>query len=123
MECREAGNASRARSLRRGECNCGAVAFEPTADPSGVFVCHCSICRRFTGSNGVAVVVVANDAFRWLRGEEHIATWKKPDGDWQAWFCRMCRSAPPKRTGMVEVLPARNGFRDGDQNRALKLTK
>ncbi len=81
--------------MASGECNCGAVAFEIAGDLSGVFVCHCSICRRATGSNGIAVVVVDNDAFRWIRGEEHIATWKKPDADWQMWFCRTCGSPVP----------------------------
>ena len=39
-----------------GACNCGAVQFEIDAALSGVFVCHCSICRRSTGSNGIATV-------------------------------------------------------------------
>ncbi len=78
-----------------GRCNCGAVEFEISADLSGVFVCHCSICRRSTGSNGIAVVVIDNNAFRWIRGEEQIATWKKPNADWQTWFCRECGSPLP----------------------------
>jgi hypothetical protein len=81
--------------MAQGECNCGAVAFEVSADLSGVFVCHCSICRRFTGSNGIAVVVIDNHAFRWIRGQEQIATWKKPHADWQAWFCQVCGSPVP----------------------------
>ncbi len=81
--------------MARGECNCGAVAFEISADLSGIFVCHCSICRRSTGSNGVAVVVIDNDAFRWIRGEEQITTWKKPGADWQTRFCRGCGSSLP----------------------------
>ena len=40
--------------MATGECNCGAVQFEIDAQLSGVFVCHCSICRRSTGSNGIA---------------------------------------------------------------------
>ena len=79
----------------RGECNCGAVAFEVDAELTDVFVCHCSICRRFTGSNGIAVVLAENEAFRWLRGEEGIATWHKPGADWQARFCRRCGSVVP----------------------------
>lgn len=79
----------------RGHCNCGAVAFEIDASLSEVFVCHCSICRRYTGANGIAVVVVDNGAFRWLRGQDQIAMWKKSDADWQAWFCRVCGSALP----------------------------
>lgn len=81
--------------MATGECNCGAVRFETDGELSGVFVCHCSICRRATGSNGIAVVLVANDQFRWVQGEEQVATWKKPDSDWQIWFCRICGSPVP----------------------------
>jgi hypothetical protein len=78
-----------------GECNCGAVAFAVDAEVAGVYVCHCSICRRSTGSNGIAVVVVDNRAFHWLRGEDRIASWKRPGGDWQTWFCETCGSRVP----------------------------
>ena len=81
--------------MARGECNCGAVQFEIAGDVAGVYVCHCSICRRSTGSNGIAVVVVPNDQLRWVRGQEHIATWRKPDADWQTWFCGICGSRVP----------------------------
>ena len=63
----------------KGECNCGAVRFEIGADPFGVFVCHCSICRRHTGTNGNAVLVLSNGEFRWISGEEKISTWKSRD--------------------------------------------
>ncbi|MDJ0917943.1 MAG: GFA family protein [Woeseiaceae bacterium] len=76
-------------------CNCGAVAFEIDAQLSGVYVCHCSICRRSTGSSGIAVVIVDNDAFRWTRGEDKIATWRKQGTDWQTWFCSVCGSRLP----------------------------
>ncbi|MDH3906377.1 MAG: hypothetical protein OEV16_12075 [Gammaproteobacteria bacterium] len=46
--------------MANGACNRGAVALEIGRDLSGVIVCHCSICRRATGSNGIAVVVVDN---------------------------------------------------------------
>ena len=78
-----------------GECNCGAIGFEISAELSDVFVCHCSICRRATGSNGIAVVVVDNADFRWVRGEENVTSWKMPDADWQIWFCRSCGSPVP----------------------------
>lgn len=81
--------------MLKGECNCGSVAFEIDADLSDVFICHCSICRRSTGSNGIAVVVTDNSAFRWTRGTEQIATWEKPDAEWQTWFCRTCGSSLP----------------------------
>lgn len=81
--------------MAAGECNCGAVAFEIDAALTDVYVCHCSICRKFTGSNGIAVVVIDNGVFRWLRGEDQITSWKKPGADWHSWFCRVCGSAVP----------------------------
>jgi hypothetical protein len=81
--------------MARGQCNCGAVAFEIDAELSDVFMCHCSICRRATGSSAIAVVLVENKAFRWLQGEDQVATWKKPGADWQCWFCRVCGSPLP----------------------------
>jgi hypothetical protein len=81
--------------MATGECNCGAVRFEIDADLAGVFVCHCSICRRSTGSNGIAVVVFPKDRFRWLRGQELISTWSKPGTHWQTWFCSVCGSPVP----------------------------
>ena len=83
--------------MAKGQCNCGAVAFEITSELPGVIVCHCSICRRATGSNGIAVMVVDNTAFRWLRGEDQVTSWKKPDADWEMWFCRTCGSPVPGR--------------------------
>ena len=81
--------------MPEGHCNCGAVAFAVEADARDIYVCHCSICRRWTGNNGVAVLVVPKQSFRWTRGEENVARWKKPDADWGSWFCKTCGSALP----------------------------
>lgn len=78
-----------------GECNCGEVAFEITSRVKDVYICHCSVCRRSTGSNGIAVVVVNESNFHWLRGENYIRTWSKPGQDWQNSFCQICGSTLP----------------------------
>jgi len=80
-----------------GHCNCGSVRFEVHGTPAGVFVCHCSICRRATGANGMAVVVVCNESFKWIQGKENIAQWAKPNSEWETWFCRICGSRLPGR--------------------------
>jgi hypothetical protein len=78
-----------------GHCNCGSVGFEFDGDPAGVFVCHCSICRRSTGANGIAVVLVPKGAFRWTRGEDQAVKWSKPNSHWDTWFCKTCGSRLP----------------------------
>lgn len=76
-------------------CNCGAVAFELTTEPDYIYVCHCSICRRYTGAANIPVILVPRSDFHWLRGEDQIQRWRKPDADWEAHFCRTCGSPLP----------------------------
>ncbi len=79
----------------KGACNCGQVAFEIDAEVKDIYMCHCSICRRASGVQGMAVMVVPKTQFRWLQGQAQISTWKKPGHDWQTWFCSTCGSTLP----------------------------
>lgn len=81
--------------MATGECHCGAVAYRIDAELTDVFICHCSLCRRSTGSGGIAVVVVDKNAFAWTRGEDEVRTWVKPGHDWATSFCRHCGSTLP----------------------------
>jgi hypothetical protein len=105
--------------MAQGHCNCGAVSFEISTPISQVFVCHCSICRRYTGANGIAVIIVGNDAFRWLRGEDQIAMWKKPNAEWESWFCRTCGSALPGRNDPARMFVPAGLISEGGE--ALKV--
>jgi hypothetical protein len=81
----------------QGHCNCGTVTFEISGSLGGIYICHCSICRRATGTNGIAVVVVPNENFNWTQGEDHVAQWTKPGTNWETWFCKQCGSRVPGR--------------------------
>ena len=99
--------------MLKGHCNCGEVRFEVDARPAGIYMCHCSICRRSTGTNGIAVLVVPNAAFRWLAGESNVVEWTKPGTRWETWFCRTCGSRVPGRNDPERMfVPA--GLLDGD---------
>jgi hypothetical protein len=81
--------------MATGECNCAAVSFKISSKISDVYICHCSICRRSTGSGGIAVLLIENSAFSWIGGQELIKTWHKPGHDWQTSFCTNCGSSLP----------------------------
>ena len=102
--------------MLKGECNCQAIAFEIDADVSDVYVCHCSICRKATGNNGMAVLVVSNDVFRWVRGNELAATWTKPDHEWQTWFCPTCGSTLPGTNDTKRMFVPAGAITEGGDN-------
>jgi hypothetical protein len=79
----------------QGECNCGAVAYQINEKLSSVYICHCSICRRSTGSGGIAVAIVKKEKFSWLKGAEFVKYWSKPGQEWHTNFCSVCGSSLP----------------------------
>lgn len=78
-----------------GSCNCGAISFTVNVTLSSVFVCHCSICRKSTGSSGVAVAIVPTESLSIHGDVELIQCWHKPDHDWLTNFCKQCGSPLP----------------------------
>jgi hypothetical protein len=106
--------------MARGECNCGAVRFEIDGPLTDVYMCHCSICRRATGSAGIAVVVFAKEGFRWLQGQEQVATWRKPDTQWETWFCRICGSPVPGENDAERMFAPAGCITEGGES--LQLT-
>jgi hypothetical protein len=60
---------------RTGSCLCGARRYQIEGDIDGVWMCHCSLCRKATGSVGNAILIVPKERFRWLSGAEHGVTY------------------------------------------------
>ena len=85
-----------------------------------LYMCHCSICRRSTGTHGVAVVVVANEEFRWTGGEALVTSWEKPNADWQCWFCRVCGSPLPGVNDPLRMFVPAGLIRESDDALAVK---
>ncbi len=54
----------------RGKRLCEAVEFEILGEVPGLYQCHCSLCRKQGGSTSNTATIVANNKFRWLKGEE-----------------------------------------------------
>ena len=89
------------------ECNCGSIKFEVGSELYDIIFCHCSICRRFSGGNGIPVIIVNDTDFSWLSGQNNIKVWRKPDVDWDANFCATCGSAiPGKNDASSMYIPA-----------------
>lgn len=92
-----------------GSCLCGAIRYE-IAGNLGLFqYCHCSRCRKFTGSAHSANLLVRPDQFRWLAGEDSLGRYEPPDSrHFATVFCRGCGCSLPwlAKTGRAVVVPA-----------------
>lgn len=93
----------------QGSCLCGEVRYEITGN-LGIFqYCHCSRCRKFTGSAHSANLLVAPEQFRWLAGDDLVGTYSPENTKHFATaFCKQCGSSLPwyAKTGKAVVIPA-----------------
>ena len=83
----------------RGSCLCGGVRFEITRAVGPFELCHCSRCRKASGSAFVAGLGVLRDDFRLLQGRELITTYEAPVREtppaYRTCFCSRCGSPVP----------------------------
>lgn len=76
-----------------GGCLCGGVRYSLTAAPTTAAYCHCTRCRRRTGTAASANARVDPDTVRIERGAELVRSWIPDDGGWAKDFCSVCGSA------------------------------
>ena len=62
----------------KGSCLCGSVTFEIEKTVGPFEICHCSRCRKVSGSQGIAAVGVRTQDFRMLAGEDLIKGFTAP---------------------------------------------
>lgn len=74
--------------MHTGRCNCGKVRYEFSGEPTDASFCHCSICRRLTGSAFGAWYEAPGEGFN-LQGGEHLSAYRATER-LEIRFCRVC---------------------------------
>ena len=82
----------------RGECLCGEVEFAVSGVLPNIYQCHCSLCRKATGSSANAALIVRSDNFQWVSGQDRIASYVNDTG-YRSDFCSKCGSPLPNPLG------------------------
>ena len=75
-----------------GGCLCGGVRFEVTAPFRRANHCHCSRCRKHSGTFGLTQGRVGREGFRLLQGEELLRVYGAGEGAVKV-FCAVCGSS------------------------------
>jgi len=93
----------------RGGCLCGTVTYAVAMPFLRFAHCHCSRCRRATGSSHASNLYVAPDQFRWTSGWESVKRYDLPSArSFSTTFCTGCGAPLPHhtRSGLEVVVPA-----------------
>ena len=70
------------------ECLCGAVRFTAQPEKAEMGVCHCSMCRRWTGGTYMAVDCGSQDKVQ-IEGDEALGVYRSSDHGERV-FCTKC---------------------------------
>jgi len=73
-----------------GGCHCGKIRFKVEVDRSIASQCNCSICRK----KGFLHLIVPQEKFTLLKGEEFLTTYTFNTGVAKHTFCRVCGMHP-----------------------------
>lgn len=89
-----------------GSCLCGNVHYRIDGSFDRFYLCHCSHCRKDTGSAHGANLFSSTATLTWLSGEGSVATYQLPGTRHARSFCPRCGSALPFATPGMLVVPA-----------------
>jgi hypothetical protein len=72
-----------------GHCHCGEIRFEFIGEPTDVSCCHCSICRRVSGSAFGVYVEIPETSLTVTSGAKNLSRYE-PTENLRKEFCRIC---------------------------------
>lgn len=93
-------------STLSGSCLCGRVRYTVSGEAQRFYHCHCSRCRKASGT-GHATNLFVQGGLTWNSGAELIRTFKLPEAErFTNTFCEVCGSRMPRfieKLGMVFI--------------------
>lgn len=96
-------------SETHGSCFCGKVRYSLSGNLGMFQYCHCSRCRKFTGSAHSANLFVSPEQLHWTAGAEWVGRYEPADTRFFATaFCTCCGSSLPwqSKSGKAVIVPA-----------------
>jgi len=98
----------------QGSCLCGEINFEITGNFQSFYLCHCTHCRKDTGSAHAANLFSGTAKIKWLSGEKTKRTFTLPGTQHCKSFCTQCGSALPYYLEGLKLLVVPAGSLDSD---------
>jgi hypothetical protein len=98
-----------------GRCLCGGVTYEITGTVHRFVHCHCSRCRKATGTGHATNILLKPSSAVWLSGENLLKWYRVPEAERFATnFCSECGSLMPRVAPDMSVAVVPAGTLDSD---------
>jgi hypothetical protein len=99
----------------KGSCLCGAVKYEATGEPQRFYHCHCSRCRKATGTGHASNLFLQPATLKWLSGEEQLRAFKVPEAKrFTNTFCATCGGRLPRQAAGMDMVMIPAGSLDDE---------
>lgn len=100
----------------KGSCLCKSVVFEIDGEFEDFYLCHCSRCRKDTGSAHASNLFSSSAKLTWILGGDIVKTYRVENSEHSKSFCPKCGSALPTLQMDESLLVVPAGSLDTDPN-------
>ena len=98
-----------------GSCLCGAVRYEASGEAKRFMHCHCTRCRKATGTGHASNLFLQPGRLAWLAGEEQVRAYKVPEAQrFTNTFCAVCGGRLPRQAAGTDIVVIPAGSLDGE---------
>ena len=88
-----------------GSCLCGALQYRVTGEPSRFYHCHCSRCRKATGTGHATNLFLDNGTLTWTGDTALIKRFKVPEAErFTRTFCTQCGGPLPAEIASMNLV-------------------
>jgi hypothetical protein len=100
-----------------GSCLCGALRYSVTGEPSRFYHCHCSRCRKATGTGHATNLFLNNGTLSWTGDKTLIKRYKIPEAErFTRTFCTQCGGPLPAEIPSMNLVFVPAGTLDDEPN-------
>ena len=82
-------------STNQGSCLCKSIKFELKGEPNSFFFCHCTRCRKVSGTVHASNLFYQGSSLEWLSGKDKVKTYALANTHFKNSFCTECGSQVP----------------------------
>lgn len=88
-----------------GSCLCGALKYNVSGEPARFYHCHCSRCRKSTGTGHATNLFVQGGTLEWTGDTDLIRSYKLPEAErFTRTFCDTCGGPLPREIPQLEMV-------------------